>query len=532
MIAKRYDNDWAKSKSRDLVRDMISGSLLKFRKPKNVKVLCFPGVDATEITEVYDPLGIPRENIVGVERDPRIADEIEKKGLGIRVERGTIEDYAERISYHDFDVVSLDYIGPISVNQVKTLLKLFSKQSKHHMVLHTANLLRRDGNSDELYNHGYVSASIHDDGISLKSQDLLSNIGERIIHLGEKKEQGQSYTEEKKQAYSGVIDSCFGGITVHSNDKLFKFVLKSVYDKAIFEINSTLIRSYGKEARIDRDSPFSTLLGAPISPFIQAYLEESAYSHFKRLFSPPNFSEDKYRVAWTMLTEVTMENKFFRKRDAVRYSYVSESAAPMIGDVSFLSYPERAFSISEEFSRKIGYPDRISIHPHQLGELNKLVIKYANVLSNFRSEEEDKRVRNSLENRIFLGSSSKPVLTRDIAVAELEEGTSIEDIRSKYRGGKKVSLPQLKAHVTMRERKSVGENGETGLDVIVEKPIIDEDKLSKGEVIDLIASQIPLEEIHQAFPYLTMPQLRAYDHHLRKGKYKDVLNQTTNPENN
>jgi len=31
-------------------------NLQKFRKPKDLRVLCFPGVDAAEIHEVYDPL--------------------------------------------------------------------------------------------------------------------------------------------------------------------------------------------------------------------------------------------------------------------------------------------------------------------------------------------------------------------------------------------------------------------------------------------------------------------------------------------
>ena len=73
MIQKHYSDDWAKSRSRDLVRGMIEDTVLQYRKPSQVTVLCFPGVDTTEIEEVYDPLGIPRENIIGLERDPEIA---------------------------------------------------------------------------------------------------------------------------------------------------------------------------------------------------------------------------------------------------------------------------------------------------------------------------------------------------------------------------------------------------------------------------------------------------------------------------
>ena len=68
MTEKRYHDDWAKTKSRDLVRLMIERTLLKFRRPKDIRVLCFPGIDAEEIIQVYDSLGIPRSNVVGVER--------------------------------------------------------------------------------------------------------------------------------------------------------------------------------------------------------------------------------------------------------------------------------------------------------------------------------------------------------------------------------------------------------------------------------------------------------------------------------
>ena len=82
---KHYADDWAKAKSRDLVRDVIERNLLRIRKPKDLQVLCFPGIDATEVFQVYDSLGIPRENITGLERDPYVAEQIERKNLGIKM---------------------------------------------------------------------------------------------------------------------------------------------------------------------------------------------------------------------------------------------------------------------------------------------------------------------------------------------------------------------------------------------------------------------------------------------------------------
>src|SRR3989344_1300766 len=136
MAKKRYSNDWAKSKSRELIKDMVSRTLLTFRKPHDLKVLCFPGIDAQEVFEVYDPLNIPRQNIVGIEREPSIASELERKKLGIQVIRSTLEDYVTNQRDIDFDVISLDFIGPYSEQQIITLDQIVRKQKRNQMLLH------------------------------------------------------------------------------------------------------------------------------------------------------------------------------------------------------------------------------------------------------------------------------------------------------------------------------------------------------------------------------------------------------------
>ncbi|MEA3514900.1 MAG: hypothetical protein U9R34_05455, partial [Nanoarchaeota archaeon] len=83
-MVKSY-NDPVKQKARDKLREFIANNL----KPdyKNAKVLCFPGAEhkgeeALEIKEVYDVLGIPRKNIVGLEYDEENAERLRKADLG------------------------------------------------------------------------------------------------------------------------------------------------------------------------------------------------------------------------------------------------------------------------------------------------------------------------------------------------------------------------------------------------------------------------------------------------------------------
>ncbi len=149
-LDKRYGNDWAKSKSRDLVRGMIQRNL-GYKKPKDLKVLCFPGNEAAEVREVYDPLGIPRGNIVGIERDKDVADKIRAQNLGIQVVNQTLEDYVAEQDSLDFDVVSLDYSGPLNEEQLESLRIIGQKQKPQAFLFHVANLAKRDRQTYEHY---------------------------------------------------------------------------------------------------------------------------------------------------------------------------------------------------------------------------------------------------------------------------------------------------------------------------------------------------------------------------------------------
>jgi len=154
-LSKRYESDWAKSKARTLLREMIKKHSLDYKKAQNLKVLCFPGIDAAEIFEVYDPLGIPRHNIIGIEREPEISSKLSDMGLGIKVVPSTLDDYLKSQSELDLDVISLDYTGPITSDQLEVLTDIRNKTKKSRFILHHANLMKRDRLSYPLYSTGY-----------------------------------------------------------------------------------------------------------------------------------------------------------------------------------------------------------------------------------------------------------------------------------------------------------------------------------------------------------------------------------------
>ena len=92
--------------------------------PKDWQVVFFPGEEALEL-ELYDRLRIPRENLLGLEIDPKVWERLRKKRLGIRL---TDEPLDARVFFEQtdekFDIVNLDYEGTFNNNVIRTLESL------------------------------------------------------------------------------------------------------------------------------------------------------------------------------------------------------------------------------------------------------------------------------------------------------------------------------------------------------------------------------------------------------------------------
>ncbi len=105
-------NDPAKQLARTKLREFIAKHYSE-RKIRDLKVLCFPGAEAEgeealEVKEVYDSLGIPRKNIIGLECDRTRAERLRRANLGIEV---ICEEDWRYLQSTDkkFDIMSLDY---------------------------------------------------------------------------------------------------------------------------------------------------------------------------------------------------------------------------------------------------------------------------------------------------------------------------------------------------------------------------------------------------------------------------------------
>jgi hypothetical protein len=193
-----------------------------------------------------------------------------------------------------------------------------------------------------------------------------------------------------------------------------------------------------------------------------------------------------------------------------RYKYISESSCPMIGDINIMERDMEFNRKSSNLVKSLGFPRELKIKKFRdikkIKKASMALIKYAQKVKQFDISAE------LYKDRIDLGSSSKPVLTKKRFLQELDGGASMEEMREKYRGWKNKPLAQWKAHHTMgtydrKDNQVISLNGN--------------EELSKEDAIDLIQSGIPITEILESYPdSFTKGQLRAFKAHHTMGTYK------------
>jgi hypothetical protein len=489
MAEKHYATDWAKAKTRDLIKEMGVGHLLPLKRPEDMKVLCFPGIDGAEIPQIYDQWRVPRQNIVGVEREPHIADTLERKNLGIQLYKGSVEEYIKRSDYLFFDCISLDYIGPINQNQINTIRSIVKKQRTNQFILHVANLMRRDQDSVDLYCLGYA---------------FNGPVNEPIKHVYRAKEfldkisMGERMMSEKRTGISTLIQLALNNYDERDHGRLLKFItgydtqIKGIYNAGKDNI-AEVVKIKGLEDKI-----------------MQEILADEC--------EKAGIKEENSRVSLLWALDYALKERFFVENRGINYSYISESGAPMVGHIYLLSNPRRSINIARKIAEKAGYPGKFRLNKDKnLLEIFRLVNKF--VQEEYSAQGKD----GEDEKSIFLGNSSKPVLSKKRAIEEFKNGATVDELKEKYRGWENKPLPQWKAHVTM------GTYGERKIEAETEEGL---EMITKEEAIDLLGSGIPINEIVNAFPTsFSEHQLRAFKAHLTMGTYDNSSAEKDRPLN-
>ncbi len=499
MVSKRYHDDWAKTKSRDLVRDLIYRTILTFRNPNDIRVLFLPGIDAVEVFEIYDPLGIPRTNLIGLEMDPKIALELDRKNLGFEVVNKKLHDYLGERSGIDFDVVSLDYHGPINKEHMDDLADICDMQKNNFFVLHHANLLLRDRRSSGLYALGYAFSEESPRRKSNHDLINLPRVTARWADAVDKINTRQSLKAEKRAAYATLLKSIYAGSNPDSVDKVLRITARDEYDEVLEMLGRKLRINFGIEDEMDRDHPLRSLRSKHIHPGVDRLFEAASLSNIRcEMKGKPGVLHDTTLMA---LMDANRARRSYFPTDGEYYTYISESGAPMIGDIYFLRHSYKLLEAAEEVQ-----------HQFELGNtglLHNAVMRYSKELAKFLPPDNIIELSRRKENRKYLGNSAKPVLTKERAIEEFKAGAGVDDVISRYRCIGNKPLAQWKAHVTMGSYDAIDDIGE------------DIDTLDRTDAIDLISSGIPVKEIYEAYPTsFSLPQLRAFKAHKTMGTYR------------
>lgn len=494
---KRYNADWAKAKSRALLKDFTEKTILRTRKPSQTYVLCFPGVDAREIFEVYDPLKIPRANIVGLERCPLITRELEAQSLGIKVVNKTLEQYVSDSSHLPFDIVSLDYTGPILPSGVNLLNRLANKQTKKSWVLHHANLSRRDPAGLEVYLWG-LGGTGESNYTTNEFRTLVAAEDDTVPLL-------------KSNAYSGLLLTALKGRLKEDIRRIQAFLGKGENEFIAGRIEKYASK-YGLSLKdVDPSSlldsfPDQSIGTRSAGDFISSAIYNDLLS--RKVGIIKGFSLDHFLE---ILKDGFQRTKRHMVVDAQRYSYISESGSPMIGDIYHVEDDSDTLKAARRFAELFGYPGSFVFDQVKFNKsFDHLVGLY--VAARKRRMETYKGLMKTVfseDGRIFLGSSAKPVLTKSRAIKEFQDGANVEDIKAKYRGWTSKPLAQWKAHVTMgtynaepqEMRETIREDAEDS----------DLERITKDQALELLNSGIPPKEINEAYPTsFTTGQLAAF----------------------
>ena len=144
MAHKSYAIDPAKEKSRMLLKDILENTLLKFMRPQDIKVLHLPGPDGMEYLQVYGPLGIPPENVIGIERNSALAEMARLNNPGTQVICTSLRDFTDEPQNFNvpskYQVVSIDFTGNASANNLNEMMSVADLCNDRHFVFQRISL--------------------------------------------------------------------------------------------------------------------------------------------------------------------------------------------------------------------------------------------------------------------------------------------------------------------------------------------------------------------------------------------------------
>ncbi|MEK6890442.1 MAG: hypothetical protein AABX35_04615 [Nanoarchaeota archaeon] len=358
-MSKTY-NDPAKQLSREKFREFIKIHT-KFKKPKDIKVVCFPGAEvegeeALEVKEIYDPLGIPRANIIGLERGKEEAERLRRANLGIRVEQVNAHDYFLSTP-EKFDIISLDYKGQQTITEVLTLSTIASRQ-----------LLREQGVLSTVYFGNRESKRMKYDLARrlLQAEWIKSFSRGEFDHLTPSEELRQQIGRiESLLAQNGEdLTSLREGITVETINTLTSGTLNYPVSRSLFSDHprksevQQVVRSESMDREVKELLSQLTVGRDRSEDDYRRGLEQAFFITMESEVKRALMKVMTERRATALIGSLVFEaHKGYIPRDIERYSYTSNSGSNMLMDLfQFGRFPTNIPLLTRDVF-KIGYEE-------------------------------------------------------------------------------------------------------------------------------------------------------------------------------
>ena len=443
-MSKTYQ-DPVKKKSRVKQREFIAKQLLSFKKRKEVKVICFPGAEvegeeAIEIKQIYDVLGIPRKNIIGLEADPKKADRLKKANLGIIIENNYDLNFLKNTN-KQFDIISLDYTGYRDEKKWQALHEIAGKQLLYgNGILCTNYSARRESRENQAQM------------LTLQTDALIWNQeNEKYNDLEEEMTQFQNNQKANLSKLRNALTyrtlsimrmgtSALKEIELLKNHPTHEYVQRKLEEFS----KETKNNEYKKFLRAHRyDSGIDNR--GESHPLSLMYRQEHMNALKDIMKKENNLTDNLAGFFINYFIDLEMKAQF--PRAVERYSYVSNKNATMELDLI-------AFTSAERLYKKIN--ENVVYNP----ETYKLTVNKKlneNKFMNAAKEIYDQQGKKTPE-RIYLGSSWKPPKRKEkiskIDVIDLlKSGCSPIEICECYAGFSKMQIAAFKAHyVTMGKK--------------------------------------------------------------------------------
>ncbi len=450
MVKQTYD-DPAKQKWRDAWYQFIrKNKHFIGRNPRTWNIAFFPGQEALELS-VYDKLKIPRENLLGLERDPRVHEKLRKKDLGIRLTDNPIDalDFFKTTD-EKFDIINLDYTGNLNEGVLKTLENIAGRQLLEEDSLFGITIYGKRENRK--ITKAYA--------LKIEQNEIFNSIDnmrkENLKVIGDPNEldtikflEERGYSDKKQIRDFGITQLIYDHVGVGLGNLEINPIFKRCpkFSHYCNLMKKEMKRNMTEE---NEEKGLRNRMNTIFIPFLSDHFKERGFN-----------SKITDYLAWMA---IGFQNKQYHVRDMKRYNYISNKGALMISDFFHFTQQRKIF----EKYRYLAEHAYLDAHPKDFKKsilkeevltkksnkkYHKLILKDSKFLRSFNSPT----ITQVLEPRIHLGSSAKlPKLTGkgyyEKRFEDNKKGIPVEETHDRLIETFKVTrsqLPRFEAHYTM-----------------------------------------------------------------------------------